>query len=188
MFDFYHRILGCTIDGPGNDRVGRFGGALTHLRAGSCYIDLLAYDVEHLTAEGREAVARMHAGGAGLGGGGGIAGVNFSPETSTVDHLCLRVDPFDCRRLLDYFDGEDVDIVRRETAGDARLGADGVGPSVYIRDPEGNVLELKGSPILDDNPKNIQTDKSSRMQNESGKNSWNNDGTVAVDCSLSKKS
>ncbi|EJK58626.1 hypothetical protein THAOC_21239, partial [Thalassiosira oceanica] len=29
---------------------------------------------------------------------------------------------------------------------DRRLGADGVGPSVYVRDPEGNVVELKGDP------------------------------------------
>ena len=151
MFDFYHRILGCTVDGPRDAHVNRFGGALTHLRAGSCYIDLLAYDTEHLTMEGREAVARMHAVGVGLDGRRGIADVNLSHETSTLDHLCLRIDPFDRRRLLDYFDGGDVDIVKRESAGDARVGADGVGPSLYLRDPEGNVIELKGSLIRDDN-------------------------------------
>ena len=178
MFNFYHRILGCTIDGPRDAHVNRFGGALTHLRAGSCYIDLLAYDTEHLTMEGREAVARMHAGGAGLDGGRGIADVNLSPETSTMDHLCLRIDPFDRRRLLDYFDGEDVDIVKRETAGDARVGADGVGSSLYLRDPEGNVIELKGSPIRDGNAKNIQFEKASRMPNDSVQNSWDNDDTA----------
>ena len=27
-----------------------------------------------------------------------------------------------------------------------RYGADGMGPSIYISDPEGNVVELKGPP------------------------------------------
>jgi predicted Fe-S protein YdhL (DUF1289 family)/catechol 2,3-dioxygenase-like lactoylglutathione lyase family enzyme len=188
MFDFYHRILGCTVDGPRDAHVNRFGGALTHLRAGSCYIDLLAYDTEHLTMEGREAVARIHAGGVGLDGGRGIADVNLSHETSTLDHLCLRIDPFDRRRLLDYFDGEDVDIVKRESAGDARVGADGVGPSLYLRDPEGNVIELKGSLIRDDNAKNIQFEKASRMPNDSVQNSWDNYDTTADGDSQCKNS
>jgi hypothetical protein len=29
----------------------------------------------------------------------------------------------------------------------ARYGAEGEGPSVYIEDPEGNVIELKGPPV-----------------------------------------
>ncbi|KAL3817720.1 hypothetical protein ACHAXA_002480 [Cyclostephanos tholiformis] len=149
MFDFYHRILGCSIDEPLDDHVGRFGGALTHLRAGSCYIDLLCYDTRRLTDGGCDAVARMHAGGAGLDGGEKIVDVNFSPVASTLDHLCLRIDPFDRHRLLDYFENMNVDIVRRTTAGDTRLGADGVGPYLYLRDPEGNVIELKGRPIGD---------------------------------------
>jgi len=28
-----------------------------------------------------------------------------------------------------------------------RYGADGYGPSMYIRDPEGNRVELKGPPV-----------------------------------------
>ncbi|HBF99556.1 MAG TPA: VOC family virulence protein, partial [Alphaproteobacteria bacterium] len=27
-----------------------------------------------------------------------------------------------------------------------RYGAEGMGPSIYIRDPDGNVVELKGPP------------------------------------------
>ncbi|KAL3774485.1 hypothetical protein ACHAW5_000683 [Stephanodiscus triporus] len=166
MFDFYHRVLGCAIDEPRDDHVNRFGGALTHLRAGSCFIDLMAYDTAHLTEEGCEAVVRMHAGGEGLDSGKRIADVNMSPATSTLDHLCLRIDPFDKQRLLDYFDEENVDIIKRSTAGDARLGADGVGPSVYLRDPEGNVVELKGSPIRDSEIESVQVEKPSRMPNE----------------------
>ncbi|KAL7540887.1 hypothetical protein ACHAWF_006806 [Thalassiosira exigua] len=156
MFDFYHRVLGCTVDEPRGAHVDRFGGALTHLRAGSCYVDLLSYDEDRLTEEGREAAARMHAGGAGVGS---LDDVHFSAETSTLDHLCLRVEPFDRQSLMDYLEGERVPIV---AAGDGRLGADGVGPSVYVRDPEGNVIELKGPP-RDDDASNAVDDNSAEM-------------------------
>lgn len=29
-----------------------------------------------------------------------------------------------------------------------RFGAEGEGPSIYLSDPEGNVVELKGPPVL----------------------------------------
>ena len=122
--------------------MNRFGGALTHLRAGSCYIDLLSYDKNHLTEEGKGAAARMHAGGAGMGDKS-VEDVNLSSDSSTLDHLCLRVEPFDADIMLEYLEKENVDIV---VSGEKRLGADGVGPSVYVRDPEGNVIELKGPP------------------------------------------
>lgn len=164
MFDFYHRVLGCSIDEPRDDHVNRFGGALTHLRAGSSYIDLLAYDTHRLTEEGQAAATRMHAGGAGLGTRP-LADVKLSCETSTLDHLCLRIDPFDQQKMLEYLGEENVEIV---TAGDKRLGADGVGPSVYVRDPEGNVVELKGSPYPVNAQKNIDyNSKSSNVVNES---------------------
>lgn len=142
MFDFYHRILGCTIDEPRSDHVSRFGGALTHLRAGTCYIDLLTYDANHLSKEGKDAVARMHSGGAGADPKF-IDEVDLSSYSSTLDHLCLRVEPFHAEKMLEYLEKEKVPIV---TSGDKRLGADGIGPSIYVRDPEGNVVELKGSP------------------------------------------
>ncbi len=141
MFDFYHRILGCTIDEPTN-HVNRFGGALTHLRAGSCYIDLLAYDTNHLSDQGIEALARMHSGGAGADPKF-IDCVDLSSDSSTLDHFCLRVEPFDAQKMIEYLENEKVPIV---TSGDKRLGADGIGPSIYVRDPEGNVIELKGPP------------------------------------------
>ena len=78
--------------------------------------------------------------------------------------------------------------MKRESAGDARVGADGVGPSLYLRDPEGNVIELKGSPIRDDNAKNIQFEKSSPMPNVSVQNSWDKYDTTAVGDSQSKNS
>jgi len=141
MFDFYHRVLGCTLDEPEGDHLNRFGGALTHLRAGESYIDLLSYDDGHLTGDGVAAVQRMHAGG--VGTKRSLDDLALSAEESTLDHLCLRVRGFEMQSMIAYLESEGAQIV---TSGDRRLGADGVGPSVYVRDPEGNVVELKGDP------------------------------------------
>jgi glyoxylase I family protein len=74
-----------------------------------------------------------------LGRAGGAAP---GAEGRNVDHFCLRVDPFDesaIRRQL-----ESAGIVVGETI--SRFGAEGEGPSIYIADPEGNTVELKGPP------------------------------------------
>ena len=57
-----------------------------------------------------------------------------------MDHLCLRVDPFDAAAIAMHLDAHGVvpgDVVQRS-------GANGEGPSMYIHDPEGNMVELKG--------------------------------------------
>eukprot|EP00591_Stephanopyxis_turris_P015800 CAMPEP_0195539066 /NCGR_PEP_ID=MMETSP0794_2-20130614/49859_1 /TAXON_ID=515487 /ORGANISM="Stephanopyxis turris, Strain CCMP 815" /LENGTH=282 /DNA_ID=CAMNT_0040673083 /DNA_START=166 /DNA_END=1011 /DNA_ORIENTATION=- len=142
MFDFYTRILGCTIDRE--EHVGRFGGALTHLRAGNAYIDLLAYSSQDLTQEGEEALRRMHNGGEGVKDEQQvIAELNFASDTSTVDHICLRVEEFDEKEMRSFLDDEGIEVI----SSGSRLGADGVGLSVYVKDPEGNVVELKGPPV-----------------------------------------
>lgn len=94
---------------------------LVQLRAGSSLIDLVP-----VTGT--------------LGKAGGAAP---GKEGRNVDHFCLRVEPFDeqaIRRHL-YIQG----VEAGETA--MRYGAEGVGPSIYVTDPEGNVCELKGPPV-----------------------------------------
>jgi catechol 2,3-dioxygenase-like lactoylglutathione lyase family enzyme len=57
-----------------------------------------------------------------------------------LDHFCVRIEPFDedeIRRVLQE-NGVDAGPTER------RYGAQGTGPSIYIRDPDGNVVELKG--------------------------------------------
>ncbi|AWP84301.1 VOC family protein [Bordetella bronchiseptica] len=93
---------------------------LTQLRAGSALIDLVALDGKL----GR-------AGGAGPGAQG-----------RNVDHFCLAVEPFDTDAIVAYLRGHGVDV--GETG--MRYGAGGEGPSVYLSDPEGNTVELKGPP------------------------------------------
>ena len=59
-----------------------------------------------------------------------------------MDHLCIQVEPFSQEEMTDY--------LNRHGAGPGefgrRFGADGDGISVYIRDPEGNEVELKAGP------------------------------------------
>lgn len=64
------------------------------------------------------------------------------PDAHNMDHFCLRVDDF-----------EPDDIRARLSAAGCspepparRYGADGFGQSIYFRDPDGNLVELKGPP------------------------------------------
>jgi glyoxylase I family protein len=57
-----------------------------------------------------------------------------------LDHLCLRVEPFDAPAIAKHL-GEHGVACGAETL---RYGAEGRGPSIYLRDPEGNGVELKG--------------------------------------------
>lgn len=60
-----------------------------------------------------------------------------------LDHFCLRIDPFDEAAIRAAL--EAAGVVVGETA--TRYGAEGLGPSIYIEDPEGNTVELKGPPM-----------------------------------------
>jgi catechol 2,3-dioxygenase-like lactoylglutathione lyase family enzyme len=64
------------------------------------------------------------------------------PEGRNLDHFCLRIDPFDEAALRTHLHAYGI------PAGPvaARYGAEGQGPSIYISDPQGNVVELKGPP------------------------------------------
>ncbi len=93
---------------------------LVQLRAGSSLIDLVPVDGK-------------------LGQAGGSApGI----EGRNVDHFCLRVDPFDANEIHEHLASRS--IVAGEVS--SRYGAEGEGPSIYVTDPEGNTVELKGAP------------------------------------------
>lgn len=63
-------------------------------------------------------------------------------EGRNLDHFCLRVDPFNEATIRLHLNDNGVQVGALET----RNGAEGEGPSIYINDPEGNVIELKGPP------------------------------------------
>jgi glyoxylase I family protein len=59
-----------------------------------------------------------------------------------MDHLCLRVEGYDEAAILEHLRAHGV---RLGEAG-SRYGAQGEGPSIYLYDPQGNMVELKGPP------------------------------------------
>ena len=93
---------------------------LLQLRAGAALIDLVPLDGKL----GRE-------GGAGPGA-----------EGRNLDHVCLRLESFDETALRAHLVSHGIacgEIVQR-------YGAEGNGPSLYIKDPDGNTVELKAPP------------------------------------------
>jgi len=91
---------------------------LAHLRAGRAMLDLVRVDGP-------------------LGRTGGAAP---GTEGRNLDHFCLRVEPFDEAAIRAHLAAHGV--AAGETA--RRFGAEGEGPSLYVTDPEGNTVELKG--------------------------------------------
>jgi catechol 2,3-dioxygenase-like lactoylglutathione lyase family enzyme len=114
MVDFYCGVLGCTVERK-QDEIG-----LVQLRAGRSLIDLIP-------VEGP------------LGRAGGAAP---GAEGRNLDHLCLRLEPFDEPAIRAQLAAHGV--AAGETA--SRVGAEGSGPSIYVTDPDGNTVELKGPP------------------------------------------
>ncbi len=64
------------------------------------------------------------------------------PGAGNMDHFALRIEPFDEADLRVHLDSHGVAVGELAT----RYGAEGSGPSLYIQDPDGNTVELKGPP------------------------------------------
>ncbi len=60
-----------------------------------------------------------------------------------MDHFALRIEPFDENLLRSHLEGHGVEVGKVAS----RYGAEGQGPSIYIQDPDGNTIELKGPPF-----------------------------------------
>lgn len=73
---------------------------------------------------------------------GRIGGAAPGREGRNMDHFCLRVDPFDAPAIRAHLQAHGAEPGPVEQ----RYGAEGEGPSIYVADPEGNVVELKGAP------------------------------------------
>jgi glyoxylase I family protein len=89
---------------------------LVQLRAGHALIDIVPADE--------------------AGPAGGISRTGGA----NLDHLCLRVEPFDAAAIAVHFADNGVAC----GAPASRYGAQGKGLSIYLHDPEGNGVELKG--------------------------------------------
>jgi glyoxylase I family protein len=91
---------------------------LTQLRAGASLIDIVDVD----------------------GKLGKMGGPPPGDTAHNMDHFCLSIRPWDETALLAHLQTHGV------AAGEIgrRYGADGYGQSIYLKDPEGNSVELKG--------------------------------------------
>ena len=93
---------------------------LIQLRAGRSLLDLVPVDSE-------------------LGRKGGPAPGKLGRN---LDHFCLRIEPFDDTAIRGQLRESGVEAGPTQR----RYGAEGNGPSIYIQDPDGNTVELKGPP------------------------------------------
>ena len=93
---------------------------LVQLRAGRSLVDLVPVDGK-------------------LGKAGGAPP---GAEGRNLDHFCFRVEPFNETAIRDHLIAAGLQVGEV----DSRYGAEGEGPSIYISDPEGNIVELKGAP------------------------------------------
>ena len=59
---------------------------------------------------------------------------------TNMDHFCLRVEPFDQPAIVAHLKTHGVEVGKIGN----RFGAEGNGTSIYLTDPEGNTVELKG--------------------------------------------
>lgn len=73
---------------------------------------------------------------------GRAGGAPPGAEGRNLDHFCFRVEPFDESAIRSHLLAQGVAVGPVEL----RYGAEGEGPSIYVTDPEGNVVELKGPP------------------------------------------
>jgi catechol 2,3-dioxygenase-like lactoylglutathione lyase family enzyme len=87
---------------------------MSHLRLGESIVDLVEVDKRGIRAPA-------------------AGGLN-------LDHFCLRVEPFDQEAIVAHLERHNVALgpIRE------RYGAEGNGISIYLTDPEGNTVELKG--------------------------------------------
>lgn len=120
---FYRDVLGADIE----RKLERIG--MVQLRVGASIIDLVDLNGDWLKSAGAKA---------------------FTPDAVNVDHICIRIEPFDEQAIEAYLKGHGVEIGEKGV----RYGAQGDGPSIYVRDPFGTTVELKGpaTPVEADGP------------------------------------
>ena len=109
----------CRVLGCNIERETPIETGLTQLRAGNALIDIVAVNSE---------LGRM---------GGGSP----TKTENNLDHFCLQLKPISEADIKQYLLERGVD----EGDFEMRYGAQGYGPSIYIRDPEENIVELRSA-------------------------------------------
>ena len=91
---------------------------MIHMRAGSSLVDLQEVDMRVRSHDDRSEPTVTH----------------------NLDHLCLKIADFDAEAAR----AELVEMGISVSEIDVRYGASGHGQSLYLQDPDGNGLELRG--------------------------------------------
>jgi len=107
----------CNVLGCTVERETTIETGLTQLRAGSALIDLVTVDSD---------LGRM---------GGGAP----TESENNLDHFCLQLKPISEIEIEKHLSEQGIN----EGSFHDRYGAQGVGKSIYIKDPEGNTVELR---------------------------------------------
>jgi len=107
----------CNVLGCTVERETTVETGLTQLRAGSALIDLVNVDSD---------LGRM---------GGGAP----TESENNLDHFCLQLKPISDIEIEKHLSEHGIN----EESFHDRYGAQGVGKSIYIKDPEGNTVELR---------------------------------------------
>lgn len=119
----FYEGLGCSVERDSKEL------GMCSLRAGVSMLDIV--DIE------------------GMVGQMGDQGSPPDVDGRNVDHFAFRVEPYDETAILEYCEEHGIEA---KAAPFALLGADGYGPAVYLSDPAGNRVELKGPPSEDQTP------------------------------------
>lgn len=123
LFEFY-QLLGATLERDLREKMG-----MLQLRLGDSMMDIV-------DASGM--IGKM-----------GDPGAGPDVDGRNLDHFAVRVDPYDEAKILAFCSHNDVEASALPMP---LLGADGYGPAIYAKDPDGNRIELKGPPNEDQTP------------------------------------
>ncbi|MEZ8030327.1 VOC family protein [Enterovibrio norvegicus] len=108
------------------------------------YVNILGCSIERQTPE-QTGLTQLHAGnalidivtvGSKLGAVGGGAP---TMSDNNLDHFCLQIAPQSEDDIIKHLNQHGIDT----PAFTRRYGAEGYGNSLYIKDPEGNTVELR---------------------------------------------
>lgn len=107
----------CHVLGCSVERETSKSLGLTQLRAGNALIDLVEINSEL----------------------GRIGGSSPTAQDNNLDHFCLQLKAVSIDEISRHLLLHDIDVGKFEQ----RYGAQGYGKSIYIKDPQGNTVELK---------------------------------------------
>ena len=114
---FYEGVLGAKVERR-SEKIG-----LVQLRAGRSLIDLINVPADEAPAD--------------------AAPAEKTQRGRNMDHFALRIEPFDEAAIRAHLKAHGIEAGELKT----RYGAEGDGHSLYIEDPDGNRVELKGPPF-----------------------------------------